>query len=166
MHPFAGHAAMASATPPGKRSANKVLERFCMLTAPLLSVICEFTRDVGPENFGTVLSVPVAIARAELVNVLDRDAAAATPVLLVVGSAVGTVKMGEPLPAFAKADAGSPPNVAASSAFSAYGTLTSNTLGSSSSPDTSACTPSQRDSPELNKSIGTPSLPVAPSITS
>src|SRR5882757_2524246 len=97
MHPFAGHAAMAAETPPEKRSANRIFERFCMLTTPLLSFICEFTRDVGPENFGTVLIVPLATVTAEAAGVLDRDppnGAAATAVLLLVSSEAGTVRTG------------------------------------------------------------------------
>ena len=62
-----------------------------------------------------------------------------------------------------KADSGLPPSVSASAAFSAYGTLTSSARGCSASPGDCACTPSQRDSPELNSSSGAPSLVVAPS---
>jgi hypothetical protein len=120
MHPFAGQAAIAAETPPGKRSAIRIFERFCMLTMPLISVIWEFTREVGLANFGTVLSVPVATARAESVKVLDRfppKEVAAAGILLLVGSGAGTERTGEPLLAFAYADAGSPPNVAASPAL-------------------------------------------------
>src|SRR5215471_10508301 len=62
-----------------------------------------------------------------------------------------------------KADGGSPPTVSASPAFSAYGTLSSRMRGCSSPPFTR--TPSQRASPELNKSIGRPSTLVAPRCT-
>src|ERR1700733_2002519 len=62
-----------------------------------------------------------------------------------------------------KAEGGNPPIVAASPAFSAYGTLNSNTSGCS------ACsairTPSQRASPVVNNVVGTPLGFVMPSCT-
>ena|SRR5436305_1033970 len=173
MHPFAGHAAMAAETPPENRSANRMFERFCILTVPLVSDICEFTRDAGPENFGTVFMVPLADVTAAAIAALDKAPAlapdpvtAADVVLEVVGTVEGTLRTEAPVPAFANAEAGNPPNVVASPAFKAYGTLTSNILGCSSSPGSSVCTPNQRDSPDVNNSIGIPKLPVAPSITS
>src|ERR1700723_105242 len=60
-----------------------------------------------------------------------------------------------------KAESGIPPRVAASPAFSAYGTLNNITRGSSSPPFTR--TPSQRASPEVNRSRGRPSGLVPPS---
>src|SRR5579863_572005 len=57
-HPFAGHAATASGTPPEKRSAKRIFERFCMLTDPPASVICELASP-PPENFGTTLTGPI-----------------------------------------------------------------------------------------------------------
>jgi hypothetical protein len=62
-----------------------------------------------------------------------------------------------------KADAGSPPTVSASAAFNAYGTLSNSTRGCSCPP--LMVTPSQRASPEVNKSNGNPSGFVAPSCT-
>src|SRR6202022_2010077 len=53
-----------------------------------------------------------------------------------------------------KAETGRPPRVSASSAFKAYGTLTSTTRGCSAPPFTR--TPSQRASPELKRSSGKP----------
>src|SRR5712692_890721 len=63
------------------------------------------------------------------------------------------------------ADAGMPPNLSASAAFNAYGTLTSKTRGPSTSPGNCICTPNQRGAPELNSPSGSPSLLVAPSST-
>src|SRR6266851_10186054 len=62
-------------------------------------------------------------------------------------------------------DSGFPPNVSASAAFNAYGTLTSNTRGCSSSFARFTCTPSQRGSPAVNSSRGNPSFLVEPSST-
>src|SRR5947209_14856482 len=65
--------------------------------------------------------------------------------------------------AITKAEAGSPPKVCASPAFSAYGTLSNSTRACSASP--CAWIPSQRASPETNTSVGSPSLRDDPSIT-
>src|SRR5229473_200879 len=124
MHPLAGHAAIAAETPPGKRSANRIFERFCMLTTPLLSVIWEFMRDVEKENFGIVLIVPAKGMRVEAVNgpaILPAFGAlaAADAGLAVAGSAPGRFRAAELVPALANADAGNPPNVLASPAFNA-----------------------------------------------
>src|SRR5580698_1993232 len=56
-HPFVGHAATASGTPPEKRSAKMIFERFCMLTEPPASVICELASP-APENLATTLTGP------------------------------------------------------------------------------------------------------------
>src|SRR5580700_4455609 len=143
MHPFAGHAWMASGTPPGNRSANRIFERFCRLTVPLASVICELASPPPP----TALAEP-------------REAADSTAVPVVLGTPVFAITVSVPdvgtdeTPgALANAEAGNPPKVCASAASRAYGTLTKSTLGSSSFPGNSACTPNQRGSPELNNSI-------------
>src|SRR5215469_13376556 len=57
-----------------------------------------------------------------------------------------------------KAEAGLPPNVSASEAFSAYGTLTNCTRDCSTSPGRLNWTPNQRGSVEENRSTGTPSF--------
>src|SRR5438309_1103867 len=122
MHPFAGHAAMAAETPPEKRSANRIFDRFCMLTIPLESVIWEFTRDVVEENFGIVFSVPEPVvtvdASTELATAL-AFCAATGPGPADGDSAAGRFWATELAPALANADAGNPPNVLASSAFNA-----------------------------------------------
>ena len=64
MHPFLGHALIASGTPPGNRSANRMFDRFSTLTTPFWSVIWEFTMDVVLENFGMVLAVPPRVVTA------------------------------------------------------------------------------------------------------
>src|SRR5580765_2233241 len=61
------------------------------------------------------------------------------------------------------ADAGNPPSVCASAAFSAYGTLRNRIRGCSSPP--LIRTPSQRASPDVNRLSGRPSGSVAPSWT-
>src|ERR1700686_881182 len=115
-HPFAGQAAMAAETPPEKRSANKIFERFCMLTMPLLSVICEFAIAVVEKNFGTVPIVPAGVVTVEAANAPARLPAfgvlATTEPGLPVGSALA--RAAEFVPALTKADAGNPPNVLAS----------------------------------------------------
>src|SRR5579864_1557709 len=62
-----------------------------------------------------------------------------------------------------KAEAGSPPKVAASPAFSAYGTLTRAMRGCSASVP--ICTASHRASPVMNTSGGSPFLLTAPNCT-
>src|SRR5260370_22361290 len=62
-------------------------------------------------------------------------------------------------------DSGLPPNLSASSAFNAYGTLTQKTRQRSTSFGKFTCTPSQRGSPVVNSSSGSPSDFVAPSST-
>src|ERR1700732_225951 len=116
MHPFAGHAAIAAETQPEKRSANRIFERFCMLTMPLGSVICEYTRDVVEENFGTVFTVPAPVVTVEAANppvrLLAFGVLAATDTgLAAMGAAVGRFRAAEFVPALANADAGNPPNV-------------------------------------------------------
>src|SRR6267154_3967416 len=116
MHPFAGHASTAAGTPAANRSANKIFERFCMLTTPLLSVIWEFRREVDNENFGIALIVPTEGMRLEAVNgpaILPAFGAlaAADAGLAVAGSAPGRFRAAELVPALANADAGNPPNV-------------------------------------------------------
>src|SRR5579863_8771742 len=66
-------------------------------------------------------------------------------------------------PANRKAEGGSPPKVAASPAFSAYGTLKRMILGCSGCP--CGCTPNQRASPATKRSEGNPLLVVEPSVT-
>jgi len=61
-----------------------------------------------------------------------------------------------------KAEAGSPPKVCASPAFNAYGTLSNITRACSGWP--AGCTPSQRASPELKTSAGSPAAVVDPSM--
>src|ERR1700726_4355674 len=100
MHPFAGHVAMAAETPPEKRSANRIFDRFCMLTMPLRSVICEFASAVEEENFGTVLTVPAPVVTAEAANALARlfafgVLATTDPVVALVGSVLGRLRAAE-----------------------------------------------------------------------
>src|ERR1700736_1434007 len=137
MHPEAGQAATASATPPGKRSAKSVFARFCILTAPFESVICESIKDVAVENFGTLFSDPITAGITEE-GCATTDAAAACAELADVVSTVAAPSTAVGAVIFAKADAGKPPNVCASAASSAYGTLTIRTLGSSSEPGDNA----------------------------
>src|SRR5579871_3330514 len=81
-HPSAGHAATASDTPFAKRSAKMILERFCMLTVPPASVICELASP-PPENLGTTFTGPtrptIAVEAPELpeaAKALDEPAEA------------------------------------------------------------------------------------------
>src|SRR5260370_39521641 len=89
------------------------------------------------------------------------------------GGALGAVASGTAVVVFApfefagaasaKAEAGSPPRVSASAAFRAYGVLTSSVRACSACP--AGCTPSQRASPEANRSMGRPSGLLAPKNT-
>src|SRR6266478_5041730 len=90
----------------------------------------------------------------------------AAPMAPVLGNTVPTPP---PLPVAGLAstndDTDLPPNVSASEAFSAYGTLTSSTRGCSTSFGRFACTPNHRGSPAVNSSSGNPSLLVDPNRT-
>src|SRR6266478_5677406 len=90
----------------------------------------------------------------------------AAPIAPVLGNTVPTPA---PLPVAGLAstndDTDLPPNVSASEAFSAYGTLTSSTRGCSTSFGRFACTPNHRGSPAVNSSSGNPSLLVDPNRT-
>src|ERR1700719_3292723 len=115
MHPFTGQAATAAETPPGKRSANRIFERFCMLTMPLLSVICEFAIAVVEKNFGTVPIVPAEVVTVEAANAPARLPAfgvlATTDPGPTVAPALPRLRAAAFVPALANADAGNPPNV-------------------------------------------------------
>src|SRR5689334_3363612 len=147
MHPFAGHAATASGTPRGKRSANRIFER-------------SFTLAVPPALTGSpLLPLPMLLPSiAPIVLAEPREAADSTAVPVVLGTPVFAITVSVPDTgpdpilgvALTKAETGKPPKVCASAASRAYGTLASSTLGSSSLPGKSACTPNQRDSPEVN----------------
>src|SRR5580698_2650637 len=133
-HPFVGHAATASGTPPEKRSAKMILERFCMLTEPLASVICEVASP-APENLGTTFTGPTRPTIAAVgPEALAEPAEVAGLVALVVGGVVavvvalgisvfvitadvpGTDSDETPMLTLANAEAGSPPRVCAFSA--------------------------------------------------
>src|SRR5215472_6504805 len=142
------------ATGPGVGATGKP-----MPTSVPLSKICEVLTSLTVSNFGTKFTVPPRVvtfgsvdALEEAVGADNRRAPEETP---FDGPAM--------LPARAKAEGGKPPNVSASPALSAYGTLTSKTLACSSSCPT--CIPSQRASPDANSSTGTPFALLAPSRT-
>src|SRR6266478_2420690 len=90
----------------------------------------------------------------------------AAPIAPVLGNTVPTPPP-PPVVGFASTndDTDLPPNVSASEAFSAYGTLTSSTRGCSTSFGRFACTPNHRGSPAVNSSSGNPSLLVDPNRT-
>ena len=126
-HPFVGHAATASGTPPAKRSAKRIFERFCMLTAPPESVICELASP-PPENLGTTFTGPTRPTIAPEPSVEPAETAevaagvAAVPVALGIGGLAITADVPgadsdeTPVVTLANAEAGSPPRVCAFSA--------------------------------------------------
>src|ERR1700744_1465447 len=83
MHPFAGHAATASGTPLAYRSAKMIFERFCMLTMPPASLICELASP-PPENLGITLRGPTRPS-----SVFEGPVPTETAVLVTVPLALG-----------------------------------------------------------------------------
>src|SRR5208283_2954292 len=124
-----------------------------MPTLVPLSKICEFVISAAASNLARLLTVPPAVVTGVVPVAIGCTVVAAllTPKLEVGGAAK------------TNAEAGSPPTVCASAAFSAYGTLSRETRGCSACP--CACTPSQRASPATNRSDGKPVLVVDPSST-
>src|SRR6266446_243300 len=135
----------------------------CSVLAGLLVPIPTFVPVSKIEEFTTLAPVASNLATKFCVPPPPIVAAPMAPVL------GNTAPTPVPLPdeglASTNDDSGFPPNVSASAAFNAYGTLTNNTRGCSSSFGRFTCTPSQRGSPAVNSSRGNPSFLVEPSST-
>src|SRR5579862_4168753 len=87
--PFAGQAATASGTPPEYRSAKRTLERFCMVTMPPESVICEFANP-PPEYLGITFTGPTRPVIADVGSVETDGVAAGTTAGAGTEVAIGT----------------------------------------------------------------------------
>src|ERR1700685_253135 len=125
MQPFAGQAATASGTPPEYRSAKRTLERFCIVTMPPASVICELANP-PPEYLGTTFTGPTRPVIAAVGSLEEAGVVAEAPTGTGTDVGKGTLVtvcdalcVSEVLCARMNADGGSPPNVCASPAFTA-----------------------------------------------
>src|SRR5580704_7460565 len=125
MQPLAGQAATASGTPPEYRSAKRTLERFCILTTPPASVICELASP-PPEYLGITLTEPTRPVIADVGSLEEAGAAAGATAGTGTEVATGTLVtvcdvlcVSEVLCARMNAEAGSPPKVCASPALTA-----------------------------------------------
>src|ERR1700760_712121 len=109
-----------------------IFERFCMLTEPPASVICELASP-APENLGTTFTGPtrptIAAEASDVTEALDEPVEVAGVVVIAgvagisgfaITEAVPVVSSDEtPALALANAEAGNPPSVCAFSACSA-----------------------------------------------
>src|SRR5579859_691816 len=163
---------VASPVPRTPPFTSKLMDWFdggpCPTPTPVL--LCDSNEfpsvPLASVNTGIKLAV-ITAGTAFLVDLGLPVVVLCAPVLVVLGLASVAASVFAPIVAGtnAYAEAGLPPRLSASASFKAYGTLTSNTRGCSTSPGRFSCTPNQRGSAAPNSSTGRPSLFVAPSST-